>query len=83
MSTIKEKLPYDEFVDFLINELTPQKIISFAASPEAQERSRLLLERHSAGTLTQEEQQELQRILEFEHLFIYVKARALQSTRKT
>lgn len=81
MSAVKEKLPYDEFVDFLVNELTPQKIVAFQASPAAQERVRGLMEQHNAGKLTPEELEEVDIILEFERLFMVIKARALKTLK--
>jgi hypothetical protein len=77
----REKLPYEEFIDFLLEKLSPEEIIAFTASPEAQERSRLLVERQSAGQLTADDHSQLQRILDFERVFVYLKARALQAVK--
>ena len=70
---------YDEFVEMLVDKVTPQEIIAFKASPEAQARSRELIEKNNAGTLTDEEKTEVERILQFERLFSVLKARALKS----
>ncbi len=74
--------PHQEFIDFLIQKLSPQEIIAFQASPEAQERTRILIERQSAGLLTQEEIAEIEQIRQFERLFALVKARALKALQQ-
>lgn len=71
--------PQQEFIDFLIQKISPQELIAFKASPEAQEHTRLLIERQSAGLLTEEETAEIEQIRQFERLFALVKARALKA----
>jgi len=73
---------YDEIVDFFARGASPEEILSFRPSPEAQERVRELLERNSADELTEEEAAELESFGELEHLMQLVKARA-QAYMKT
>lgn len=70
---------YDEFLDFLIDKATPEEILAFQASPEAQEQAQLFLERNSAGTLTLDEQQTLSQMVEYERFMALLKAKALRS----
>jgi hypothetical protein len=76
---INNPAPYDEFVEFLIQKLTPEEIVAFKASDEAQARARELLDHNNAGTLTSDEAEELQRMLDFERMFVVLKARALKA----
>ncbi len=68
----------DEIVDFLGRGPHPQEIVAFHASQESQDRIRRLLEKNRAGTLTSEEQAELDAIESLNHLFALIKARALR-----
>jgi uncharacterized protein YnzC (UPF0291/DUF896 family) len=68
----------DEVIDFLGRGPKPQEIVQFHASASSQERIRHLLDKNRAGTLTQEEQAELDAIESLNHLFALIKARAWQ-----
>lgn len=68
---------YDEFLDFLVERVTPAEILAFKASDEAQRRAERLTERNQAGTLTPEEAAELEQMLELELLLSVLKAKAL------
>jgi hypothetical protein len=48
-----QQTSYDEIVDFFARGPSPEEILSFRPSPETQERVRELLERNSAGELTE------------------------------
>ncbi len=66
---------YDEFHGFLA---TPEEILAFKASPEAQAYAQELIERSSAGELTPEEEQTLKQMANFERMMSLLKAKALK-----
>ncbi len=70
---------YDEFLDYLIEKATPQEILAFRASPEAQATAQDLIERNNAGTLTPDETRVLNQMLEFERMMSVLKAKALKA----
>lgn len=70
---------YDEPLDYLVEKATPQEILAFQASPEAQAYAQDLLERQSAGELAPDEAQILGRMAQFERLMSVLKAKALRS----
>ena len=59
---------YDEVLDFLTSEPTPEQIIAFRPSQATHERIHLLLEANRNGTLTTEEQAELDEFEQIENL---------------
>jgi hypothetical protein len=67
---------YAEVINFLVTSPTPQEIVTFKISPEAQARLRTLLDRNREGTLTDAEQAELDLYEQIEHMMILLKARA-------
>jgi hypothetical protein len=73
---------YDDFLDFLAQKATPQEILAFEASPAAQRRAEVLLERNSAGTLTSDEAAELQQMLQVDRFISVLKARALHAMKR-
>jgi hypothetical protein len=74
METVQKS--YDEIVDLFARGTTPTKILAFRPSEDAQERVRYLLARNRTGELIPEEEAELERFGELEHLMQLVKARA-------
>ncbi len=74
---------FDEVVDFLAAGSTPQEIVSFRPSPEAQARFETLLAGSKAGTLTPEETSEMTHYMEIEHIMRLAKARARKYLHKT
>jgi hypothetical protein len=66
----------DEVLDFLTSSPTPQQIIDFRASNEAQERMSFLLERNRKGDLSDAEKDEMEEISKLNHVMILLKARA-------
>lgn len=70
---------YDEFLDYLIEKATPQEILAFKASPEAQATAQDLIERNNAGMLTPDEARMLGQMLEFERMLSVLKAKALKA----
>ena len=73
MDTIKA---YEEVVDFIAAGTTPQNIIAFRPSEEAQERVADLLAREKEGELSSAGKSELDHYLQLEHLMRLAKARA-------
>ena len=68
---------YDELIDYLVEKATPQIIIAFQVSDEAQERADYITERNKNGELTPEESTELEQMLELNGLVGMLKAKAL------
>ena len=67
---------YREVLDFLIETPTPQDIVSFKVSQNAQTRLQNLLDKNREATLTPMEIAELDVYEQLEHLMILLKARA-------
>ena len=67
---------YEEIADFFARGFTSAEAIAFRPSEKAQARVRVLLERSKSGELTNEENLEIHRLGELEHLLQLVKARA-------
>jgi hypothetical protein len=66
---------YAEVIEFLVTGPTPQEIVAFKVSQEAQARLRDLLDKNREDTLTDAEQAELDLYEQIEHLMILLKAR--------
>jgi uncharacterized protein YciU (UPF0263 family) len=81
--TTKVSLPYDDFLEFLIDKVTPEDILSYQAPDELQARAIELLERSSEGELTSEEQAELDEMARVDRLVGVIKARALAALKKS
>ncbi len=79
MTTVNLLPLYNELLDYLVEKVTPQEILAFKASPEAQAYAHDLLERQSAGQLSAEEAQILEQMEQFERLMSVLKAKALRS----
>ncbi len=67
---------YAEVLDFLVTRPTPQEIVAFKVSAEAQERIRTLLDKNQDGRLTETETAELDLYEQLEHMMILLKAKA-------
>lgn len=67
---------YQEVLDFLIKRPTPEEIITFKVSPQAQMRLQALLEKNRSATLSSMELAELDVYEQLEHMMILLKARA-------
>ena len=67
---------YDEIVDMFARGTSPREIIQFHPSTATQDRARYLLERNTAGEITEKEAAELDRLGQLEHMMQLVKARA-------
>lgn len=76
MASIQIPSIYDEFIDYLVEKATPEEILAFKVSDQANERAEYLLDKNNAGLLTPEEEVELQQMLYFEDRVSMLKARA-------
>ncbi len=75
MSTTKS---YDEIIDFIAAGTTPEEVVAFRPSSDVQQRVAELVERSKDGSISSEEQSELEDYLQLEHIMIMAKARARQ-----
>jgi hypothetical protein len=67
---------YMEFLDLVAAGTTPEEIIAFRPSLEAQHRVSELIDREKEVGLTAEETAELDKFMEFEHIVRMAKAKA-------
>jgi hypothetical protein len=68
---------YDELAYFLAS-LSPRRVISYKASPKAQARVNILIEKNKLSGLTPDENAEMERYMTVEHIVRLAKAKALQ-----
>jgi hypothetical protein len=81
--TINKKIEsLSEFCDFLFAKISPEEIVDFQLSDEAQERLALLSEKKSAGYLTTIEQEEIDEFLQVNGFLSVLKARAFVRSRQ-
>lgn len=78
MSTTRS---FDEIVDFFAAGTTPEAVVAFRPSDEATRRVVELVAKSKDGTISTEEQSELDDCLQLEHILILAKARARQHTQ--
>jgi hypothetical protein len=71
---------YDEIIDFLAAGTTPHSLVAFRPSQKAAQRVEELVGKSKEGTLSHEEQSELEDYLQLEHILILAKARARKHT---
>lgn len=74
---------YTEVIEFLASGPTPQAIVAFRPSAQAQARVTELLDKNRAGTLTSAEQSELDQYESLDYLMTLVKVRARQHLAET
>jgi hypothetical protein len=67
---------FEEILDFLLSNATPEEIILFQPSEVLQGRLRTLLERNRNGVLTSEESAELDDFVRMNHFMSMLKIRA-------
>jgi len=67
---------YDELVEYLARNATPEQILAFMVSDAMQQRADELLDRNNEGELNPDEQAELQQMLHFDRMVSLLKARA-------
>ena len=63
-----------EIARFFANRPTPEQIMEFHASDEINDRLNMLIESEKAGTISQDEKQELDSYETIEHIIIHTKA---------
>jgi len=68
----------EDFLEFLIERLSPEEIISFKVSPETQQRADELTERNKSGEITPDERAELQRMMDWNSTLSVFKVRAMK-----
>lgn len=73
---------FEELVSYLAEKATPEEILAFEASEDAQSRAEELLAHNSEGTLTLDERLELEQMLHFDRLVSALKAKALEDLSK-
>jgi len=73
---------YQEIVNFLVRQPTPEEIVAFKVSSQTQKRLQLLLDKNRESMLSSEEMAELDTYEELEHLIILLKATAHSQTRQ-
>ena len=77
MSAIKS---YEEIIDFIAAGTTPERVVAFSPSQGVQQRVADLVQRSKDGSISAEDQSELEDYLQLEHIMIMAKARARQHT---
>jgi hypothetical protein len=69
---------YFEFIDFIAAGTTPEKVIQFRPSSQAQQRVEGLIAKEREDGLSEDERSELDNFLHLEHILRVAKARAEQ-----
>lgn len=69
---------YLEIIEFIAAGTTPQSVVEYRPSDEAQARVQELIRREKEGLLSAEEKSELDHFMELEHILRMAKARARQ-----
>ena len=72
---------YEEVIDFIAAGTTPEAVVAFHPSHRVQERVAELVERSKEGSISVEDQSELEDCLRLEHIMIMAKARARQHSQ--
>ncbi len=67
---------YSEFIDFLVEGMTPERVLAFQASQEMKDRAAELVHRQKTTGLSREEMAELEQYVGIETLMGAAKARA-------
>ena len=78
--TMSAAKSYDEIIDFIAAGTTPEAVVAFRPSDSVQQRVAELVERSTDGSISSDEQSELEDYLQLEHIMIMAKARARQHT---
>ena len=73
---IQNQKIYEEFLDFIAQGTTPEKLAQFQFSQSTKEKIEDLVYRAKNGELTKEDKQELDELLLVEHLIMLTKAKA-------
>jgi hypothetical protein len=76
MSTGALTSPIEEIVAFFANGPSREKVAAFRLSEDAQEHIRMLLEKNRTGTLTSDEEHELDRVMALNEVVSLIQIRA-------
>ena len=68
---------FDELAYFLAS-LSPKKVLTYRASPKAQERVNFLIDKNKKSGLSAAENEEMERYMVLEHIIQLAKAKAIQ-----
>jgi hypothetical protein len=74
---------HDAMLDFLVEKATPQEILAYEISEDERERALELLNKQEEGTLTPQEEAELDAIEQMELLYMALRAKALKALHKS
>ena len=77
-----ESLAMIEIARFFASQPTPEQILAFHASPEVNERIKMLIASEKTGTSTPEERRELDGYEAIEHIIIHTKAEASRKLKQ-
>ena len=69
---------FDELAYFLAS-LSPKKVLTYKASPKAQERVNFLIDKNKKSGLSAKENEEMERYMVVEHIIQLAKAKAIQT----
>ena len=69
---------YIEIIEFIAAGTTPETVVRFEPSRDAQDRVALLLEQEREGVLTANDKAELDHFMDLEHILRMAKAKARQ-----
>ena len=69
---------YEEIIDFIAAGTTPESVVAFRPSDGVQQRVAELVERSKDGSISSEEQSELEDYVQLEHIMIMAKSWARQ-----
>jgi len=72
---------YEEIIDFIAAGTTPEAVAAFHPSDSVQQRVADLVERSKDGSISVEEQSELEDYLQLGHIVIMAKARGAETHR--
>jgi hypothetical protein len=78
---MKATKSYEEIIDFIAAGTTPEAVVAFHPSESVLQRVIELMERSKDGSISTEEQSDLDDYLQLEHIMIMAKARARQYTQ--
>jgi hypothetical protein len=83
MATTQFHPAHDSMLDFLVEKATPQEILAYEISDGERERALELLNKQEEGTLTPDEEAELDAIEQMELLYMTLRAKALKALHKS
>lgn len=78
---VAEKNLMQQFFELLIENPSPKEILAFRVSENDQSRITRLLDRNNSGTLSYEENYELLRFVELEHMITTAKVKAIDKMK--